>query len=78
MPFACKASLLPVGVITAVTQQPFRFGQVVQQSRSAGLVADLPGGHEEAERAAAGVGCGVKLCVHAAFGAAYQLPEIPF
>jgi len=68
----------PVGVIAAVTQQPFRFGQVVQQSRSSGVVADLPGGHEEAERAAVGVGDGVKLGVHAALCAADQAPEIPF
>ena len=41
-------------------------------------VADLAGGHEEAQGAPVRIGDGVKLGVHAAFGAADQPPEIPF
>jgi hypothetical protein len=68
----------PVGVIAAVGQQPLRLGQVVEQGRRTGVIADLAGGHEEAQGAAVGIGDGVKLGVHAALGPADQAPEIPF
>ena len=68
----------PVGVIAPVAEQPFRLGQLVQQGCRAGVVADLACGHEEAQRATVRIGNGMELGVHAAFGAAYQAPEIPF
>jgi len=43
-----------VGVVTAVAEQPLRLGQIVEQCRT-GVVADLSGGHEEAERPFASV-----------------------
>ena len=46
--------------------------------RSAGIIADLACGHEEAERTAVGIGDGVELRVHAPFGVADQPPKIPF
>ena len=68
----------PVRVIAAIAEQPLRLGQVVQQRCRARVVADLPGGHEEAQWAAVRVGDSMELGVHAAFGAADQAPEIPF
>ncbi len=68
----------PVGVVAAVTEQPLRLGQVVEQGCRTGVVADLACGHEEAQGAAVIVGDGMELGVRAAFGAAYQATEIPF
>src|SRR3546814_17727788 len=48
------------------------------ESRVPGVVADLPGGHEEAQGAAVRIGDGVKLRVHAAFGASDQPAKTPF
>jgi hypothetical protein len=42
----------PIGVVAAVAEQPLRFWQVVQQRCRAGVVTDLPGGHEEAQTGA--------------------------
>lgn len=36
------------------------------------------GGHEEAQRAAIGIGDGMELGFHPTLGAANQTPEIPF
>jgi len=68
----------PVGVVTAVAEQPSRLGQIVEQCGHTGVVADLSGGHEEAERTAVCVGQAMELRVHATFGATNQAPEIPF
>ena len=62
----------PVSVIATVGQQPLRLWQAAQQGRRTGVVADLAGGHEEADRAALGVGDGMQLGVHAALGSADQ------
>jgi hypothetical protein len=43
-----------------------------------GVVADLPGGHEEAQRPLIRIADGVQFGVHAAFRAADQAAEIPF
>jgi hypothetical protein len=51
---------------------------MVKQRRCTGVVADLSGGHEEAERAAVCVGHGMELRVLTAFSATDQAPEIPF
>src|SRR3546814_7818917 len=68
----------PVGVIAAVAEQPLRLWEIVQQRGCTGVVADLPGGHEEAQGAAVRIGDGVKLRVHAAFGASDQPAKTPF
>ena len=52
--------------------------QIVEQCGRTGVVADLSGSHEEAERTAVCVGYGVELRVHAVFGVTNQAPEIPF
>src|SRR3546814_13292744 len=57
---------------------PLRFGQTVEQSGRARVIADLPGGHEEADRAAICIGDGMKLGVHAALRAADQASRTPF
>ena len=68
----------PVGVVAAVAEQPLRLWQIVQQRCCAGVIADLSGGHEEAERPAVGIGDSMQLRVHAALGAADQPSETPF
>src|SRR3990167_591743 len=40
----------PVGIIASVCQHPLRFGQTVEQSGLASVVADLSGRQEEADR----------------------------
>ena len=67
----------PVGIVAAVAEQPLRLGQVVQQRCRAGVVADLPSGHEEAQGAPVGIGYGMELGVHTAFGATNQATEAP-
>ncbi|CAM8671106.1 hypothetical protein MCEREM30_00825 [Paracoccaceae bacterium] len=62
----------PVSVIAPVGQQPLRLWQAAQQGRRAGIVADLACGHEEADRAAIGLGDGMQIGVHAALGSADQ------
>ena len=71
-PFVFQRFPKPVGIIASVCQQPFRRGQTAQQGRRAGVVADLACGHEEADRAAIGIGDGMQLGVHAASRAADQ------
>src|SRR3546814_11806630 len=56
----------PVGIIAPVGEHPLRFGQTVEQSGCARVIADLPGGHEEADRAAICIGHGMRLGVHTA------------
>ncbi len=68
----------PIGVVAAVAEKPLRLGQVVEQRRRTCVVADLAGGHEEAQRAAVRVGDGMQLGVHAALGAPDQAAGTPF
>ena len=77
-PLFLKRISEPVGVVSAVTQQPLRLGKVVEQRGCTGIIADLASGYEEAERATVCIGDGVKLRVHAAFGAADQPSKTPF
>ena len=46
--------------------------------RMQGVIPDLARGHKEAERATIRVRHGMKLGVHAAFGASDQAARIPF
>jgi hypothetical protein len=48
-----------------------------EQRCPAGVVADLPGGHEEAQGPPVCIADGVQLGVHATFGAADQPPKAP-
>lgn len=68
----------PVRIIASVCQHPLRLGQLVEQCRRTGVIADWSRRGEEAQRAAIGVGDGVKLGVHAALRASDQSAEIPF
>ncbi len=68
----------PIGGVAPVVKQPLCLRQIVQQRRRTGAIADLPGGHEEAQGASVCIGDSVKLRVHAAFGAPDQPPEILF
>src|SRR3546814_17664700 len=40
----------PVGLIASVSQHPWLFGQTVDQIGCASVIADLPSGHDEADR----------------------------
>jgi hypothetical protein len=62
----------PVGIMAPVGQQPLRLWQTTQQGRRIRIVADLACGHEEADRAAIGIGDGMQLGVHAALCPADQ------
>src|SRR3546814_3640933 len=62
----------PVGIIASVCQHPLRFGQTVEQSGCASVIADLPSGHEEADRTTIRIGHSMQLGVHAALRAADQ------
>lgn len=55
-----------------------RLRQAVQQGGGASVVADLARRHQQADRTPVCIGHGVKLGVHAAFGASDQPPETPF
>ena len=68
----------PLGIIAPIGKHPLCLGQVVEQGRCAGVIADLAGCDEEAQGAAVGIGYRVKLGVHAALGPSDQAPEIPF
>lgn len=52
----------PVGIVAAVAEQPLGSWQIVQQRCRAGLVADLPSGHEEARRRPLASARGWALC----------------
>ena len=78
MPLAWSAFLNQVGVVAAVAEQPLRLGQVVQQRCCTGVVADLAGGHEEAQRTTRLVGERVELGVQPSSGAADQAANAPF
>ena len=52
--------------------------QAAQQRRRAGVTTDLASGHEEPDRPPFGIGNGVQLGVHAAFGAPDLAPARPF
>lgn len=73
-----KSRAEPVGIIAVVGQQPLRFGKFVEQRRSTGIIADLPSGHEEADRATIRIAHGMQLGVHAAFCAADQTGRASF
>lgn len=66
--FGFQGTPEPVGIIGAIAKQPLRLEQVFQQGFRASLVADLRGGHEQAERAAVGICDGLRLDVRATFG----------
>src|SRR3546814_192629 len=68
----------PVGVVAPVGQHPLRFGQTVEQSCRASVIADLASGHEEADGTAIRIGHGMQLGVHAAFCAPDQASRTPF
>lgn len=67
----------PVGIVTAVAQQPVCFGQTIQQGCRSSVIADLPRRHEEADGAAPGIRHSVKLRIHAAFRAPDQSARTP-
>ena len=76
MPLGLESVPEPIGIVAAVADQLLRLRQAFQQRCRAGVVADLPGGHEEAQGAPVCVGDGMKL--HAAFGAPDQMAAVPF
>src|SRR3546814_6204124 len=67
----------PVGIIASVCLHPLRFGQTVEQSGCASVIADLPSGHEEADRTTIRIGHSMQLGVHAALRAADQASRTP-
>ena len=70
--------VIPVGIIATVGQQPFGLGKFIKQGGSTGVIADLTGRNEEADRATIRIRDGMKLGVHAAFRASNQAARAPF
>ena len=72
----------PVGIIASVRDQPVGPRQSVEQGKRAGVVADLAGRQEEADRPPVGVGdrveLGVETALRAPDEAAFLRPEPPF
>ena len=68
----------PVGIITPVGEHPLGLGQAVEQCCRARVIADLPGGHEEADRTTVRIGHGMQLRIHAALRATDQASRPPF
>lgn len=68
----------PVGIITAISQEPLCSGQIVQQDSGPGVIADLASRYEEPDRAAISVRHRVQLRVHAVFGPPDQAAWGPF
>lgn len=77
MPF-CSSVPEPVGVIAPIGQHPLRLGQIVEQSRCAGIIADLASSYEEAQGPTIRIGDRVKLGVHAALRASDRSSKVPF
>ena len=71
-PFVFQRISEPVGIIAPVGQQPIGGWQAAEQGRSAGIVADLTCGHEEADRSSLCIGDGMQFGIHATFGSADQ------
>jgi hypothetical protein len=71
-PFVFQRFPEPVSVIAPVSQQPVCLRQAAQQGDRTGVVANLACRHEEADRAAIGIGDGMQLGVHAALGSTDQ------
>ncbi len=65
-PLSFNASLMPIGIITAIIQKPFNVWKAAQQGACANLVADLSGGDKEADRASLAVANGMLFGIHAA------------
>ena len=76
-PLFVKGIAEPVGIVTAVAQQPVCFGQTIHQGCRSSVIADLPRRHEEADGAAPCIRHSVKLRVHAAFRAPDQPASTP-
>lgn len=68
----------PFGIIPSVRKHPASLWQAAQQGRCSGVVAHLPGRHEELDRASFRVGDCVQLGVHAAFRSPDLAPAPPF
>ncbi|PZX11246.1 hypothetical protein LX81_03994 [Palleronia aestuarii] len=56
----------PVGVVAAVGEKPVRLRKADLERERALVVADLAGGHKEADRAAFAVGNGMEPAIHPA------------
>lgn len=72
-----KGVPIPARVVGAVARHSLRRG-IVKQCGSADVVADLAGGHEEAEQSTFFIGDGVRLRIHTAFDATDEASKAPF
>ncbi len=77
-PFVFQRFSEPVGIVAAVSQQPFHLWQTAHQSAGTDVIADLSCRDEEVERSALAVADGVQLRVHAALGPTNQASTPPF
>lgn len=68
----------PVGIIAAITEQPFEVWQAAEQGPCADVIAHLSRSDEQVDRSSLTVTDGVKFSVHAAFGSPDQAATPPF
>ncbi len=68
----------PVGIVTAIPEQPVDIRQTVAKRPRTDVVADLPCGYEKVEGASLAVADGMELRVHAALGSSDQATAPPF
>ena len=68
----------PIGIITPISQQEFRFRKRAEHCCSPGVIADLTRAEEEAQGPTIAIGQGMKLRVEAALRAADQALAPPF
>ncbi len=64
------------GSITPICDHPFGGGQTAQHGGGAGVVADLPSGHEELQWPSFGIRDGMQLGVQPALRSANQTPAL--
>lgn len=77
VPFSSRASLNQSASYPR-SQYPLCCGKTVQQGRGTGIIADLSGCHEEAQRSSVLIRDRMQLRIHATFGPTDQAPWIPF
>lgn len=71
-PSIFQGFLKPVGVVSAIPEQPFDIRQAAEQCPRTDIVTDLTGGDEQVERPPLAVAYGVQFRAHAAFGSTDQ------
>ncbi len=71
-PFVLQCFSAPISVMAPVPEQPVGIRQAAREGLGSDVIADLPGGHEQVQRATLAVTDRVQFGVHATLGATDQ------